>query len=56
MPQGTMVGGDSGNGAFLILSLSSLELYKPPFKMQIQCYSKRGQLVHPVFHTRQPNE
>lgn len=48
MPRGTMVGGDSGNRAFLILSLSSLELSKPPFHMQMQHYSKRGQLVHPV--------
>lgn len=56
MPQGTMVGGDSGNIALLILSLSPLELYKPPFQMQMQHYSKRGQLVHPVFHALRPDE
>lgn len=56
MPRGTMVGGDSGNRAFLMFSLSSLELCKPVFQMQMQHYSKRGQLVHPPFHTLRPNE
>lgn len=45
MPRGTMVGGDSGNKALLILSLSSLELSKPPFHMQMQHYLKRGRLL-----------
>ncbi len=57
MPQGTMVGGDGGNRAFLIPSLSSLELCKAPFQMQMQHYSKKGQLVHPaMFHTLRPIE
>lgn len=56
MPRGTMVGGDSGNKALLILSLSSLELSKPPFHMQMQHYLKRGRLVLPLEHTRSPDE
>lgn len=54
MPYGTMVGGDNGDGAFLILSLSLLELYKPPFQMQMQHFSKRGQFGHPVYHALHP--
>lgn len=53
-PKGTMVGGDRGNTAFLMLSLSSLELHNLPFQMQMQHYSKRGQPVHRTLHTRHP--
>lgn len=56
MPQGTVVGGDSGKKAFLILSVSSFELYKPLIHMQMQHYSQGGQLVHPVFHALCPTE